>query len=178
MHYKKALYFCLSVLLLVKPLSADIKDTADYISSDPANFLNQDINLNVVCVKPLNCASPVPNVVWFVAKTAGTCKPRNRTPSCMYNYSDNTGASGTIVPVDLKVWFAPDGGSIAVAVDASNAGMFCNTYGLKINERNDGYVIMKTLNGTFRAGGPNSGYFVDCTTKGQFKVSGFISDEF
>ena len=165
MQYKSICAFIFSTLAALLPLFAD-NNTANYICSDPGYFLNQDVTINVVCVSPMQHSSP--NVAWFLAKTAGTCMPRNNPPDHIFNYSDNLGRVGTAVSVDPKNWVAPEGGSIPVAVDLSDGGYFRDKYGLVKKERNDGYVTTQSLDGTFRAGGPNGGYFIDCTTNGQF----------
>ena len=142
------------MLVFVHAANAARHDIADTLFADPFANLDKSAQLQVAVAKPLTRQFQVADVLWFDARTG---------------YSGPSPSGG-------HYRFFP-GGSITVAVDASNSAIFFRTYGTE-TRRSDGYVSTHLLSGIFRdaiAAGVekvtgNKAYFLDSTTKGQFKT--------
>ena len=151
-----------ATLTLVHVASAAKNDTADFLLAEPSGHMDKVVQLQVSHVKTVGYESQVNNVTWFYARTG-------------YNGQGS-----------YRHFKFESGGQMRVAVDADNSASFFQSYGTE-RRRSDGYVSTRVLTGIFRAADKslkldtnsevtnyisNSGlYFLDCTTKGQFKKS-------
>jgi translation initiation factor 2 alpha subunit (eIF-2alpha) len=127
--------------------------TADYILVEAEKNLNKEVSVNVLYVSPSRYRQIVEGVTWFSASTGSTVWKNG-----YYNYTYN--------------------GYIEVAVDSATAKEFFKKFGDSYNEKK----AAKPLKGIYKILNWNSDtditsdklvqngeYFIDYTTKGQFK---------
>ena len=127
--------------------------TADYVLVEAEKNLNKEVFVNVLYVSPSKYTRIVEGVTWFSALTGSTVWQNG-----YYNYTYN--------------------GYIEVAVDTATAKEFFKKFG----DSYDGKTAAKPLRGIYRILNWNSSaditsdklvrggeYFIDYTTKGQFK---------
>jgi len=156
------LFIAIVILSVASAVSkASEKNTADFLYADPYGNLDQSVVVKVVSVHPEHHESEIRDVVWFRAFT-GT--------------KEIQGGQLRLKP----------GGEILVAVDSTSSASFFQAYGDGHPGRPEAFQPTHNLTGTFRAFDRllkeeankrrvdhveinNGAYFIDCTTKDQFK---------
>jgi hypothetical protein len=156
-------FFSLLVVLsaIAAAANASERNTVDLLYADPYGHLDQSVVVKVVSVHPEHHESEIRDVVWFRAFT-GT--------------KEIQGGQLRLKP----------GGEILVAVDSTSSASFFQAYGDGHPGRPEAFQPTHNLTGTFRAFDRllkeeankrrvdhveinNGAYFIDCTTKDQFK---------
>ena len=136
------------------------KETANVLYADPYGHLDQTVMVRVITVHPEHFESKVRDVVWFRARTG-------------------------ILESQSGHYHIKAGGEIVVAVDSDGGAEFYRTFGDERPGRADGFIQPHPLSGIFRAWdrllkadpnerlvshvSGNGAYFIDCTSKNQFK---------